>query len=68
MHGCFIMQSVKMKCILAAVVLVSLVAVIHCREIPTDAQLQCVNNNAMSRETEVIEACGDAAMDGSVRF
>ena len=63
------MQSRKMKSILAAVVLASLIAVIHCSatEIPTEAQLECIGEASVNRANEILRDCGDLAMDGSVR-
>ena len=54
-----------MKIIFAAVVLVSLMAVILCNEEPTDEQIQC----AISHATEIIEHCGNVEFsDNYVRF
>ena len=58
-----------MKNIFVAVVLVSIMAVIHCNDEPTDAQEQCFTEATTDRDTEILKACSDAIMeDDSVRF
>lgn len=58
-----------MKSIFAAVVLVSLMAVVHCTVVPTYAEIQCASEAAVARGNEFLEVCGDVIMSNdTVRF